>query len=732
MRKLALFAAGFALAAALYVYLISDPRALWLAGVCLLLSPVCMFLGFRRCSVVFLGLLAGFIWCTGYDSLWMEPSNRVCGTEQTLTVKVLEQPSTTIYGSKATVEIALDGRDYQAVLYGKEDLLHAAPGDRVKCTVQVESALSDEKDGYFYHQASGTALLLQTNTEVEIQRGTPPWYVRLRLWFQDRIHSLYDETVSPLLLALLTGDQGELSYAVRNELSIAGLSHTVAVSGLHVSVLIAALALLFGYNPRLTALLGIPLCVAFVLMTGASASACRSAVMQIIMLAAPLIRREHDSWTSLSAAAVLLLLENPWAISGVGFQLSFAAVMGLLIFCSPLQKRMLAWRKKPGKLYRTAVSGIAACLSATVATLPLTVYYFGIVSLSAVLTNLLALPVMSVILVLGLVSCLLGAIPAMFVSILSKYVLWVAHTAAKFPFAAAYEQNLPLMVWTAGAYVLTVVLLLRKKEASRWISVAAAGTLVACILWGSWSYGHDTPVYRVLDVGQGQCILLETGELTAVVDCGGSNSQWVGEHAARTLNSAGRTRVNVLTVTHYDSDHAGGVPQFLRRIRTDLVLLPDVADDKGLRQEIEAAAMETGAQVMVVDDLISINFPNGSLTVYPSLSEKTENNAGICVLATAEEYDMLITGDLHHTEELRLLTQFDLPKVEVLVAGHHGAASSTSSILLKTVEPELVAVSAARDNAYGHPSEETLKRIKSVGAEVICTGQAGDIVIRRR
>lgn len=732
MRKLALFTAGFAGAAGLYVYLICDARALWLALICLILLSVCLFLGLKRSSVVFLGLLAGFIWCFGYDLLWMEPAGSLCDTEQTLSVVVLEKPSVTYYGSGAEVELTLDGRTYGAILYAGEDLLEAEPGDTVTCTVQIETALSDEKDGYFYHQANGTVLLLRTNETVKIQKGIPPWYIQLRLWFQDRIHGLYDEKVSPLLLALLTGDQGELSYATRNELSIAGLSHTVAVSGLHVSVLIAALALLFGYNPRLTALFGIPLSVSFVLMTGASASACRSAVMQIIMLAAPLIRREQDSWTSLSAAAVLLLLKNPWAIAGVGFQLSFTAVMGLLLFSGPMQKRLLARKKKPGRLYRMAVSGIAACLSATVATLPLTVYYFGMISICAVATNLLVLPVMSVLLILGLVSCLLGAIPAMLVSILSKYVLWVAHTAAKFPFAAAYEQDLPFMIWAAGAYILAIILLLWRKESSRWIPVGVVSTLIACILWGTWNYGYGTPIYRVLDVGQGQCILLETGDLTAVVDCGGSNPQWIGEQTARTLNSAGRTHVNVVAITHYDSDHAGGVPQFLRRIRTDLVLLPDVADEKGLRQEIEAAAVETGAQVMEVTDLTSIDFPNGSLTIYPSLSKKTENNAGICVLATVEEYDMLITGDLNHTAELRLLTEFDIPKADVLVAGHHGAASSTSSILLKTVKPELVVVSAAKDNPFGHPSEETLKRIEAVGAEVICTGQAGDIVIRRR
>lgn len=735
MRKLVLFAAGFTMAAALYVYLICDARILWLGGICLLLSPICLFLGLRRCSAVFLGVLFGVIWCFGYSQVRLGPAERAYGTEQIVEAEVLSRPVATRYGSSAKVEIILEGRHYQAILYGEDDLLAASPGDTVGCNVQVGPALSDEKDRYFYHQADGTMLLLQAKSDLEIEPGEPKWYVALQLWFQSRIYVLYDEESAPLLSALLTGDQSGLSFALRNELAITGLSHAVAVSGLHVAVLVSALALLFGYNPRLTALFGIPLSVAFVLMTGASASACRSAVMQIVMLTAPMVRRENDSWTDLALAACLLLMENPWAITGVGFQLSFAAVAGLLVFSSPLQKRLLALRKKPGRIWRAMVSGISACLSATVATLPLVVYYFGVVSLSAVITNLLVLPAMNVMLVLGLGTCLLGSLGAVLaipVALLTKYVLFVVEHAAKFPFAAAFSQNLPLMLWAVCAYGLLVFLILRKRKTSLWVPVIMTGAFLSCILWGSWNFGHDAPVYRVLDVGQGQCIILETGELTAVIDCGGSSPEKVGEQAARTLNSAGKTHVEILALTHYDTDHAGGAAQFLRRIRTDLVLLPNVADGSGLRQEIEAAAWETGAQVLLITELVKVNFSGGSFTVYPALSPENEKNAGICILATVEEYDMLITGDLNQQAELRLLSRYRLPQVEVLVAGHHGAKNSTGLTLLKTVQPKLVIVSADKDNPYGHPAKETLDRVKLVGAEVIMTGQAGDIAIRRR
>ena len=254
---------------------------------------------------------------------------------------------------------------------------------------------------------------------------------------------------------------------------------------------------------------------------------------------------------------------------------------------------------------------------------------------------------------------------------------------------------------------------------------------LVCILWGNWHFTHDTPVYRVLDVGQGQCILLETEDVTAVIDCGGSYPQAVGEQAARTLQSAGKSRVDLLILTHFDKDHAGGAVQLLHRMDVGLVVIPNVSDSGEIRQAIEEKAAEVGTKVLTVATLTELTFSDGKITIYPPLSDPFEDNAGICVLATAAEYDMLITGDLDTMAELRLLSHYDLPKVEVLVAGHHGAKTSTGETLLKTVCPQLVVVSAGEANPYGHPHKETLDRITEIGAETACTIDAGTIVLRR-
>ncbi len=735
MRKLMLFAVGFGLAAAVFAYFLFDKSILWIAAVCLILSPLCLYLRLDRCSVVLLGVVTGLIWCFAYGQIWLGPAERAWGTEQIVSAEVLDHPHVTDYGARATVEIALEDRSYRAVLYRQEDLLEATPGDKIQCIAQIESSLlDDKKDLRFYHRSAGVVLLLYGQSEVIIEPGEPTWYIRLQMWFQNRITMLYDGDVRSLMNALLTGDQGELSDQLRNDLSVAGLSHAVAVSGLHVAVLLSALALLCGYNPRLMALLGIPLSVIFVLMTGASPSACRAAVMQILMLLAPLVRRENDPWTSLSAAALLLLMENPWVITSVSFQLSFSAVAGLLLFSVPIQKRLLALRKKTGEIWHFVVSGVSASLSATIATLPLTVYYFGMVSICAVLTNLLCLWAMTGMLILGMLSCLAGGIGMIFalpVSVLGQYVITFVETVAKFPYAAAYIQNIPLMIWAVCAYGAGVFLLIKRKVPVLLPVIGLTIGFLGCILWGNWHFTHDMPVYRVLDVGQGQCIMVETEEVTAVVDCGGSYPQAVGEQAARTLQSAGKSRVDLLILTHYDKDHAGGAVQLLHRMDVGLVIIPNLPDGGGIRQAIEEKAAEEGTAVLEVATLTEIAFSDGKITVYPPLSDDLDDNAGICVLATAAEYDMLVTGDLDMLAELRLMSHYALPQVEVLVAGHHGAQTSTGETLLKRVCPKLVVISAGKDNPYGHPAKETLERITKTGAETVCTADAGTIVLRR-
>ena len=249
----------------------------------------------------------------------------------------------------------------------------------------------------------------------------------------------------------------------------------------------------------------------------------------------------------------------------------------------------------------------------------------------------------------------------------------------------------------------------RQKTAERRRRAAPALVLAFCVSAGcAWAAQH-TPAFTctALDVGQGQSLVFQRGSFCAIIDCGGWRSApGAGEYCARTLLGRGQRRVDALILTHYDADHTNGAAEALRELDVETLLLPDLPDETGTRDA-------------------------GRLQIFPAEPDPTDRNSGICVLASAGEYDILITGDLNIRGEQAMLARYALPQVELLAAGHHGAATSTSYALLARTRPETVLVSVGADNPYGHPSPDTLERIQSVGAQLLRTDQLGTITIRR-
>lgn len=717
MRKLAIFAAFFALAAAVFVYWISDVRVFWITGACLLLSAFGRGIKLHRLSIAALGMAAGFLWCLCYQQFVIKNAAALDGEQTTAEVQITQTPYETTYGAAAHCK----WEGHQGILYGPEDLMKATPGDLVTASFNV--SVTDKTNLL----ADGVALRLYAKGTIEIHEGEASFPQKVRLWLNGEISRLFEGDTEALVKALLLGDTKELSYEISNEMSVAGVRHAVAVSGMHVSILLAMVSILCARQPRLMAILGIPIVLLFVFVTGAAPSVCRAAVMQIILLTVPLVHRENDSLTALCAAGLILLLHSPWCIADVGFQLSFAATAGLITMSGPIGKRIRGLRKKHGPILEFLASGVSATLSATLATLPLTIFYFKMVSVAAILVNLLVLWAITGIFVLGLCACILGSISApvvWVVTILSRYVLTVCDLVCAFPYAAAYFQNIPLMIWAVVSYFVVAVIFTFKRAPARWLLSAMTIGFLFCIAAARFRFLSPPWQFTVLDVGQGQCILLRIDDYTALVDCGGSYSEETGEKAARYLHSAGVTHIDALILTHYDADHAGGAEQFLSRVRTDMVFLPPVVEQSDLAQSIREA---TDYEYEVSSYLNIEIEDHGQIQIFPPVSQENANNSGITILATAGEYDMLITGDLDDEAELLLLGKWDLPQVDVLLAGHHGAKTSTSAELLLETKPNVVVISAGADNRYGHPHEETMARLEQAGVQIRRTDQEGDI-----
>ena len=234
-----------------------------------------------------------------------------------------------------------------------------------------------------------------------------------------------------------------------------------------------------------------------------------------------------------------------------------------------------------------------------------------------------------------------------------------------------------------------------------------------------------------LDAGQGQCVTFRSGDFCAVIDCGGDRyTPKIGAYAARSLLQSGTRRVDALVLTHYDRDHLSGAAELMREVRVDTLYLPQMPDEDEAQASLLAAAQAHGTQVQMVRGDETLDFPGGSLHLYLPCGAASRDNNGVCILASAGEYDALIVGDLNHHGEQDWLRDGALPRAELLVAGHHGAESSTGWALLARVQPETVLISVGADNSYGHPTKSALRRIAAAGANIYRTDHCGTITIR--
>ena len=747
MRKLAIFSFAFAAAAAVYVYLLPPKVCLIAAGVCLLCGLALCFFRLpqaKRVRIALFGLTAGLLWSFGYEQFRIAPLREYCGDKEEITVTVCDFPEVTKYG--CCIVVRLDGGRMLLYLNGEQTL---RPGDTLRLTAKVAdvSRGSGEEENLYY-SSKDIRLLGFQRSEPEI---TTAEKIPLRDYptvaakaVRERITALFSADTEGFLRALLTGDRSGLTYETKNQMSLVGISHVVAVSGLHVSLIAGAVLLLCFRRRRLAAVVGIPVMLFFAAMLGFPASVVRAVVMHAVLLLAPLFRRENDAPTSLGFALLLLLVENPWAIANVGLQLSFGATAGILLFTEPLlrwmERRFLpgAFRKKHPRLSglaRGLFSIQAMSLGATVLTLPLVAAYFGTVSLIALVTNLLLLTLIGYLFTFGCAAVLLsflwrplGAALAWVLDWGVRLVLRVIGALSRIPFAAVYTQSDYICLWIAGFYVLLAIFLFGRCRCKRVFCAAVAATL-ACGVAFSMLPGDAALTFTALNVGQGQCLLLQPGGLTVVVDCGGSYADDAGEQLARRLLMQGKTQIDFLVLTHFDEDHVGGVPQLLSRMEVGTILAPDQTDDGGNRERILTAAEEACVAVRFVRQDVTVEFPTGRLEIFAPVRESGDND-GISALMSVEEYDILITGDMDARSEQLLAVRHGLHDIEVLVAGHHGSRYSTGSALLQTVTPEIVVISVG-ENSYGHPAPETLARIEASGALVLRTDAAGTIVIER-
>lgn len=748
MRKLMWFTIGFSIAAAVGSYALALQWYLLAAGVCAVLlgvGLVCMLRipKVRIAAMVCFGCIVGFCFQAGFE--WLYVSTARAADEQTLAVSIYASDYfyETEYGCAVEGRVELNGKSYKVRAYLPEDTV-LAPGDWVNGDFLFKSTLPGCSKESSYYRSDGIFLLAYPGEDVTVLQpermplsGYPAY---IRQYIGGMIDYLFPADTAGFARALLLGDTDGIDYETDTNLKISGIRHVIAVSGLHVTILFSLVYAFTGRKKWLTAIIGLPILFFFAAVAGFSPSITRACIMHALTVIALLFDREYDPPTALSFAVLVMLLLNPWTLTNVGFQLSVGCMAGIFLFSEPM-KNWLMDRSRLGRfhgwikrLLGPAASGISITISAGIVTTPLCAYYFGVVSLVSMLTNLLTLWIISFVFYGIMLSCVValvhvkvaGAI-AWVISWPIRYVLKMAQWMAELPLSAIYTESVYIVAWLVLCYVLLAAFWLMKKKQPLLFGCCAALTLCVA-LFASWMEPlSDDCRVTVLDVGQGQCILLQSQGRNFLVDCGGSDDASAADEAAALLLSQGISQLDGLIITHYDRDHAAGAGYLLTRVEADCLYLPNCVDDDGTGDALYD--YKDGA-VYHVDQDVVVTFGDAKITLIPSESNLNNNESGLCVLFQTENCDILITGDRSANGERELIEHMELPKLEVLIVGHHGSKYSTCRELLIKTNPQYAFISVGAENHYGHPTDEVLQRLEDFGCIVYRTDQNGTIIYR--
>jgi len=633
--------------------------------------------------------------------------------------------------------------------YNKETALE--PGDVIVFTANFKRT-DGISDGERFDPLSSRGAFLSAfvTGNIEItghERGISSLPLALSRRIADMAAEIFPDDVSPFMQALIIGNQDELNRdpGLSSALSASGIIHVVAISGTHVAFLMGFLGIVIK-NKRLLAFLGVPVLLLFMAMTGFTPSVSRSVIMQIFLICAPIWRRESDGITSLSASMLVLLAVNPYACASVGLQLSFSATLGIILFTTRinagvtdrLRGMKIYKRKLPKAIIIFVVCSLSTTVGALVFTMPLTVIHFGYVSLIAPVTNLLTLWAVSLAFPLGLAVCILGfiyaplaAIAAYPVVLAVRYLIFTAQTLASVPYSVIYSANSHIIFWLVYIYIIFITLPLMRARPRQYIYPAciAIVLLVAVILAFPFLPGAGDSSVTVLDVGQGLSTVMTSGRHTAVVDCGSISGENAGAVTHGFLLNDARTEIDLLILTHFHEDHINGVEFLLGRISVGALAIPD-PEGSFLAEDIIELARKQGTDIIYVTETMRVTLGEMEIIIYPPMGSGDQNERGLAILALGG-VSALITGDMNSQIERSLLRSIDLPKVDLLVVGHHGSKNSTSDELLAAIAPDIAVISVGY-NTFGHPASETLERLRNHSVTIYRTDEAGNVTIRGR
>jgi competence protein ComEC len=643
-------------------------------------------------------------------------------------------------------------------------------GDRVRISGLLETPPEFEDFSYrTYLARKGIYSYINYGRAVTIEadQGSPFWAALFAVKdrARDALAQMVPDPEASLLQGILLGIRSGIPDDLYEDYNTTGTSHIIVISGSNLSFIAALFALAFGrlLGPRRAYWLVISGIVLYVLLVGADAAVVRAGLMGGLFVTAIALGRRATAYVSLFATVLILTLVSPMTLWDVGFQLSFASTLGLIVFAPAIQglfERGLSRFAAPDRasqILRFLNDALILTLAAQILTIPLVVYHFGRLSLVAPLANLLILPVQPPIMGLGGAAAIAGMVP--FLEPVGRILAWVpwlllAYTnvvvrwIATWPFASL-EIDRASAGWLALVYAAFLILLWawsRRREAIGrvWSSLTArrsnrfvlgGAAVVATLAWIAILQLPDGKLHvAFLDVGQGDSVLITTPGGQQVLVDGGPSPTALTSALGKEMPFWDRS-LDMLIMTHPDADHISGLVEVLDRYTVGGWLDNGRPDDDATYAECMARLAEAGVPRHAVRAGDRLDLGQGIVleVLHPpeqlmAGTDSDGNNNSVVLRLTWGDAGFLLTGDIGTEAEKLLLGSAQDLSADLLKVAHHGSGGSSSGEFLSAVAPAYAVISVGADNRFGHPDEAVLERLAELGnVTMLRTDQEGTI-----
>lgn len=593
------------------------------------------------------------------------------------------------------------------------------------------------------------------------------WISDLRISTQEGLASVFGSGDAAQAAAFVLGDNSGLDNSARELFRDGGLSWLVCVSSLHISLLgmmIYRLLRSRGIRFLVSSAASFAVVGSYALMTGFSISAQRAFITFSVWLGAQIFGRTRDTLSSLSAAACLILMRQPFALWDSAFVMSFVCILSLE-YITPAVSRVL-------KPKRAAHRKICSTLALWFGSLPVVLWFFYQTTPYASMLYPILLPLMSLFLAFGILGSLGGCLylrtGLAFFLVTGRTFAWPCRILLSvLRLVCTLEQEIPGSVLILGRpelwqliiyyFILSCfVICVKNSKLHTRHRVYSAGLFSSLILLVSVRF-HPDFRYTCLDIGQGSCNLIEHDGSVFLFDAGSSSVDNVWQYRiGSALKYYGIRRVDAVFLSHGDMDHIDGIEQLLECYHTNLagqnagdvtigqILIPDLPFTDERLAPILTRASECGIPTVSVQEGACLS--QGEMT-FAILSPSPERITGesnedcIVMLLTYRDLQILFTGDLEKEGEEKFVKAWksralfkngeDLKHSrKILIAGHHGSKNATSKELLDMVKPDLVLISCGKNNRYGHPARIMLERLEKAKIPYRRTDLEGAIEVK--